>query len=272
MQNTRKIIDRAALKRNRKRADASKLFLHEIALAETQSRLEMINRPFDEITVITPFPAIWTKAFPKARILLDSDILPLKPEFNDLIVHTMCMHWTNDLVGQLIQCRRGLKPDGLCLVVMLGGETLAELRFALRNAESDTVGRLSPRVLPMSQIKDLGALLQRAGFALPVVDSLVQTAEYQDLYHLLRDLRLMGENNALIDRIRQTSRRDLFLRAQSIYAEKFATESGNLKATFEIMSLTGWAPSESQPKPLRPGSASARLADALSTTESILPT
>ncbi len=272
MQNTRNLIDREALERSRKRADASKLFLHETALSEIQARLEIINRPFDEVTVITPFPTIWTKTFPTAQILLDRDILPLKPGSNDLIVHAMCMHWANDPVGQLVQCRRSLKPDGLCLVVMLGGETLAELRHALRNAEANSVGRLSPRVLPMSQIKDLGALLQRAGFALPVVDSLTQTAEYQDFYHLLRDLRWMGENNALSDRIRQISRRDLFSQAEAIYTEKFTTVSGKLKATFEMMSLTGWAPSENQPKPLRPGSAAARLADALATTESILPT
>ncbi|MEX0337643.1 MAG: SAM-dependent methyltransferase, partial [Arenibacterium sp.] len=172
---------------------------------------------------------------------------------------------------QIIQCHRALKPDGLFLGVMLGGNTLAELRTVLAEAESRTRGGLSPRVAPMAEIRDLGGLLQRSGLNLPVVDSFEAVAEYQDIWHLMRDLRAMGESNALANRLRRFTARVVFSEAQRIYAENFSQPgSSRLRATFEILCLTGWAPDDSQPKPLRPGSATARLAEALGTTETPL--
>jgi hypothetical protein len=183
----------------------------------------------------------------------------------------MGLHWANDAVGQIIQCRRAMVPDGLFLGVMLGGRTLVELRMALAEAETRTTGGLSPRVAPMAEIRDMGGLLQRAGLNLPVVDSFETVAEYRDLWHLMRDLRAMGETNALSARLRRFTSRTLFDAAQSIYAEHF-TQPGTarLRATFEILCLTGWVPDESQPRPLRPGSATTRLADALGTRETPL--
>lgn len=182
----------------------------------------------------------------------------------------MCLHWSDDPVGQLIQARRALRPDGLFLGVMFGGETLHELRTALAQAESDLYGGLSPRVAPMAEIRDLGALLQRAGYALPVADSVRLTASYASPLHLMQELRFMGEGNALHSRRRTPASRALFARACEIYVEAFGTDDGRVPATFELIVLTGWAPDASQPQPLRPGSASKRLADALGTEEGML--
>jgi SAM-dependent methyltransferase len=179
----------------------------------------------------------------------------------------MALHWANDPVGQLVQCRRALRPDGLLLALFFGGQTLHELRSALASAEAEVTDGLSPRVLPMGEIRDLGALLQRAGLALPVADSFTQTVSYRDAFHLMRDLRAMGEGNALASRLRRPSRRAVLLRAAQIYAEAHAGPDGRIPATFEILCLTGWATHDSQQKPMRPGSAQARLADALNTAE-----
>jgi len=179
----------------------------------------------------------------------------------------MALHWANDPVGQLIQCLRALKPDGLFLAVMFGGQTLHELRAALAQAESEVSGGLSPRVAPMGEIRDLGGLLQRTGFALPVADRLVLKASYADLPGLMHELRAMGEGNALAQRMRRFAPRRLFSRAEEIYRAAYGLEDGRLPATFELVFLQGWAPDESQPKPLRPGSAQARLADALGAPE-----
>lgn len=179
----------------------------------------------------------------------------------------MALHWANDPVGQIVQARRALTPDGLFLGACLGGRTLWELRSALTEAEVRLAGGLSPRVAPMGEIRDLGALIQRAGLALPVADSLALTVEYRDAFHLMQDLRAMGEGNALAARRRTVAPRALFSEAARIYAESFALPNGRVPATFEFVFLTGWAPADSQPKPLRPGSAAARLADALGVDE-----
>lgn len=268
MTNPPALFDRAALAAHRARALPEALFLHEAARDEVQDRLSMVNRTFTAPAVVTPFPALW-EGF--GKITPDSDTLDLQPGAHDLVVHAMCLHWANDPVGQLIQCRRALKPDGLFLAVLLGGQTLNELRAALGEAESRLTGGLSPRVAPMAEIRDLGALLQRAGLALPVADSVPVTAAYRDLFHLMRDLRAMGETNALSARRRGPTRRALFETADSLYKDHFATPEGRLPATFDLICLTGWAPDESQPKPLRPGSAKARLADALKVPETRLP-
>lgn len=264
------LIDRSALALRRARAQGAAHFLTDIALGEVQDRLEMVNRTFQSPAVVTAFPEHWRALLPDARIVPDDEILDLDVGAHDLVVHGFCLHWANDPVGQIIQCRRALGEDGLFLSVSLGGQTLSELRASLSEAEVRTRGGLSPRVLPMADIRDSGALLQRAGLALPVADGNTVTAEYRDIYHLMRDLRAMGETNALSARIRHATSRDLFRCAEEIYRNNFPGEDGRLMARFEFVTLTGWAPSENQPKPLRPGSAIERLSDALNTKETRL--
>ena len=259
------LTDRHALDLHRARA--SVLLWHQEALAEVQDRLSEVNRTFTAPVVVTPFPAVWQNycAIP------DAEALSLSEGGHDLVVHAMSLHWANDLVGQLVQCRRALQPDGLFLGVLFGGQTLNELRSVLAQAESEITGGLSPRVLPMAEIRDLGGLLQRAGFALPVADSYAKTVLYRDAFHLMQDLRAMGEGNALAKRLRRPTARAIFDSAARLYFETHATAEGLIPATFEIITLTGWAPHESQQKPLRPGSAVNRLAEILNVAERPLP-
>lgn len=269
--NAPSLFDRRALVRHRARVRDEALFLHHAAADEVQDRLAMVNKSFMAPAIVTPFEQIWRDVFTEARIVSDDEVLDLKPGAHDLVIHAMALHWANDPVGQLIQCHRALRPDGLLLVVCLGGETLHELRAALGQAEVEVTGGLSPRIAPMAELRDLGGLLQRAGLALPVADTARLTAEYRDLTHLMRDLRAMGETNSLSGRVKHPTRRRVFARAQQIYADHFATPDGRLAATYELICLTGWSPDDSQQKPLRPGSAKARLADALGTKEGKLP-
>jgi SAM-dependent methyltransferase len=269
--NTQPIMtDLAALARHRARATGSGLFLHEAAADEIQDRLKMVNRAFTDGALISDFPGFWATRFPELRILPPDDTLDLVPAAHDLILHVMSLHWSNDPVGQIIQSRRALRPDGLFLAVAFGGRTLNELRACLAQAESEVSNGISPRVAPMADLRDMGALLQRAGLALPVADSLPLTVEYADLRALMHDLRAMGETNALTDRLRRPTARGVFDRAAELYAAHFATPSGRILATFELVFLAGWAPDDNQPKPLRPGSAQQRLADALRTDETPL--
>ena len=266
------LTDRPALDRARARARrAPALFLHQEAVAEVQERLIEVNRTFTTPAVVTPFPEVWADVLPNAHIVADTEVLALDPGAHDLVIHALCLHWANDPVGQLVQSRHALVPDGLFLGLMFGGQTLAELRACLAQAESALSGGLSPRVLPMGEIRDLGALLQRAGFALPVADTLPLTTTYPTAFHLMRDLRAMGETNALAARNRRPVPRALFDETARIYADAFPAGPDRIKATFEIVALTGWAPHESQQKPLRPGSAVQRLADALGATETPIP-
>ena len=207
------------------------------------------------------------QALPDPRIACDEEILPIRDESLDLVLSGLSLQWVNDLPGALIQIRRALKPDGLFLAALAGGDTLNELRSALIEAESEITGGVSPRVAPFVEIRDAGGLLQRAGFALPVADADTLTVRYRNPFRLLQDLRNMGWSNALIDRSRRPMRRDVLFRAMEIYAEKFSDPDGRARATFEIVYLSGWAPHESQQQPLRPGSARMRLADALGTAE-----
>lgn len=265
---TPELTDREALIRARRRARAAPAdFLHEEAAGDVQERLKEVNRTFAAPAVVTGHPEVWTAAFPAARIVADDEVLALEPGAHDLVIHGLAMHWAADPVGQLVQCRRALQPDGLFIGVLYGGRTLFELRAALAEAEAAVTGGLSPRVLPMGEIRDLGALMQRAGFALPVADSLTWAVSYRDTLQLMDDLRAMGEGNALAGRRRSFTPRGVFAEAERIYREAFGTEDGRIPATFETIVLTGWAPDESQQKPLRPGSAAARLADALKTEE-----
>ena len=243
------------------------MFLQESAADEVQDRIGMVNRQFTRPAVITPFRQVWRDRLPGATIVPDTDTLALEAGAHDLVVHALALHWANDPVGQLIQCRRALAPDGLMIACTFGGQTLQELRRCLAEAEIALTGGLSPRVAPMGEIRDLGALLQRAGFALPVADSVTQTAAYRDALHLMHDLRGMGEGNALAARHRTIPPRALFSTASQAYAQAFPAADGRVVATFELVFLTGWAPGPDQPKPLRPGSARARLADALKVPE-----
>ena len=264
------LTDTRALHERRARARADALFLHERAVEELQDRLAVVNKTFTAPVVVTGFPAAWRDAVPGARCIPDSDTLALEPGTQDLVVHAMALHWANDPIGQLIQCRRALRPDGLFLSVAFGGQTLHELRACLAEAEAAETGGISPRVLPMADLRDAGALLQRAGFALPVADTQTFPVSYADAWSLMRDLRAMGEANALHERLRRPSRRGVFARAARLYAEAFGKDDGRIRATFELVFLTGWAPGPGQPQPLRPGSAQQRLADALGTDETQL--
>lgn len=264
------LFDRRALEARRSRRQPDALFLHQMARDEAEDRLSLVNRTFTAPAVVSPFPEIWAGFQPDLKIVADQDVLALKEGVHDVVVHAMCLHWANDPVGQLIQCRRALTEDGLLLVIMLGGQTLQELRAAMAEAETVVLGGLSPRVAPMGEIRDLGGLLQRAGFALPVADLVPLIAEYRDLTHLIHDLRGMGETNALAQRLKRPAPRALFQLADHIYREHFANAEGRLPATFELVCLTGWSPSDSQQKPLRPGSAKMRLADALKVPETKL--
>jgi SAM-dependent methyltransferase len=265
------LTDRTALALHRARAQRSALFLHETARDEAQDRLSLVNRTFNDVAIVTPFPEIWRPDHPNAAIIPDGEVLDLRPQTLDLVIHAMALHWADDPVGQIIQCRRALKPDGLLLMMTLGGQTLHELRAVLAQAETQISGGLSPRIAPMAELRDMGGLLQRGGLALPVADSVPLNVSYADAMSLMKDLRAMGENNALAGRLRCPSKRGVFEHASQLYAHHFSTPDGRITATFDIICLTGWAPDDSQPKPLRPGSATSSLANALNTTETKLP-
>jgi SAM-dependent methyltransferase len=265
------LTDRTALARHRARARAltghdEALFLHRLALSDLEERLSEVNKRFTTPAVVTGFPQLFA-GWKGAQVVPDDDFIALDPIAHDLVVHFFSLHWANDPVGQLVQCRRALQPDGLCLVVLPGGRSLQELRASLAEAEVAVTGGLSARVVPMGEIRDLGALMQRAGFALPVADSLLQTVEYRSFPALLADLRAAGETNALSARQRRFTRRSVLAEAARVYANSYSTSEGRLAATAELVVLTGWAPHESQQQPLRPGSAKARLADALGVPE-----
>jgi SAM-dependent methyltransferase len=285
------IFDRATLRSRRDRAARVRgaEFLFVEAAERLAERLEDINRVFPraldlgcrdglmaralgtrggiiDLVQADPAPGFASRAS-GLRLAADPEILPFAPASFDAVFSALALHWVNDLPGALLQLRRALKPDGLLLAAMLGGETLTELRQVLIDAEIAEEGGLSPRVSPFADSRDLGGLLQRAGFALPVVDSDRITATYPDALALMRDLRAMGESNAVVERRRNFTRRTTLLRAAALYAERFALPDGRIPATFEIITLTGWAPHASQPQPLRPGSATTRLATALGGAE-----
>ena len=263
-----KLTDRGALLRHRARAArAPALFLHETVADEVEERLAEVNRTFAAPAVVTGWPQVWRDRLPGARIVADEEALNLRAGEHDLVIHALSLHWANDPVGQLVQCRRALRPDGLLIATLFGGRTLHELRAALAGAEAAMAGGLSPRVAPMGDIRDLGGVLQRAGLALPVADVTPLTVSYASALHLMRDLRAMGEANALQDRLRRPTRRAVLLDAVRRYGENHGDAEGRIPASFEVVTLTGWAPDESQQKPLRPGSAAQRLADALGTDE-----
>lgn len=263
-----RLTDRTALARNRARADV--IFLQHAAADDVQERLMEVNRTFTSPAVVTGFPKLWQDWMPSATIVEDKDTIDLQENAHDLVIHALSLHWADDPVGQLVQCRRALRPDGLLLATTFAGQTLHQLRSVLAEAEVAQTGGLSPRILPMGEVRDLGGLLQRAGFALPVADIMPLTVTYESPIHLMRDLRAMGEGNAMDGRKRTPTRRKVFAHAMTRYVDAYSTDDGRIPATFEIATLTGWAPADSQPKPLRPGSATTRLADFLGTKETPL--
>ncbi|WP_029075529.1 methyltransferase domain-containing protein [Kaistia adipata] len=275
MSGAPQIFDRSLLEQHRARAGrmavAGSDFLLRHAASDLAERLTAVNRRFtDTAEIDSQSPALLEalaatdQGGDVARVPLDrTEVLPLAPGSLDLAVSVLQLQWVNDLPGVLSQVRRALKPDGLFMATLLGGDTLQELRAVLTTAESDIRGGAAPRVAPFADIRDIGGLLQRAGFALPVTDSDRLTVRYDSIFHLMRDLRAMGATNALVARDKRPLTRAILARASELYAERYADADGRIRATFELIALSGWAPHESQPKPLKPGSAKMRLADAI---------
>ena len=256
------LSDRTALQRKRSRASAGRtpaMFLHELVADECQQRLNEVNKPFKNPAIVTGFPDFWRGLWPNAKIVADGDLLDLAPGAHDLVIHALALHWANDPIGQMVQCRRALCADGLFLAALFGGQTLSTLRTSLAEAEVAVSGGLSPRVLPMAEIRDLGGLLGRAGLAMPVADALPMRVSYANPWALMHDLRAMGETNALSARLRTPTKRALFNKAAALYPH----DGGRITAEFDLILLTGWCPDDSQPKPLRPGSATIHLSEAL---------
>ncbi|MDN2578360.1 methyltransferase domain-containing protein [Aquibium sp. ELW1220] len=200
-------------------------------------------------------------------LVADGDRLPFEPGSLDLVVSLLNLQEADDMPGQLIQIRRALRPDGLFMACLAGAGTLAELRDCLLAAETDIMGGASPRIIPFADVRDIGGLLQRAGFALPVADVETVGVRYGDMFGLMRDLRSMGATNPLRGRLKHPTRRAVFLRAAEIYAERFSDADGRVRATFNLVWMSGWAPHESQQKPLKPGSGTISLAEALKSRE-----
>jgi len=216
---------------------------------------------------LSPAMAARARTARAPTLVADEEALPFAGTSFDAVFSLLGLHWVNDLPGALVQLRHVLKPDGLLLAAMFGGDTLSELRQSLMQAEIDSLGGAGPRVSPFVDLRDAGALLQRAGFALPVVDADTIAVTYAEPMALMRDLRRMGEANALNDRPRRPGRRNVFARAAAIYRDRFAQADGRVTATFQVVTLTAWAPDPSQQQALRPGTAKARLADALDARE-----
>jgi SAM-dependent methyltransferase len=214
--------------------------------------------------VIRAAPVLDPHGFsPWPSLTADAGLVPFAPESFDLVTSLLALQIVDDLPGALVQLRRTLRPDGLLIGCVLGGETLKELRQVLTDAEIECEGGVSPRVAPFVDVRDMGGLLQRAGFALPVTDSDALTVRYKDLFALIADLRAMGATNPLLARRRQPMDRATLMRAAQLYQERFSDPDGRIRASFELVWFSGWVPHESQQKPLKPGSAQMRLADAL---------
>lgn len=286
------IFDRDLLLTFRRRAfrrginDAD--FLLRRAAYDLEERLDAVERHFEVAVDLAGHTGLAAKAIarsgkadtilrieqdeaflagPFAGIIGDEEALPLKPASADLIVSLMSLHVTNDTPGVMLQIARALKPDGLFLGALSGNGTLGELRESLLQAEVELTGGASPRVFPFADVRDVGGLLQRAGFALPVTDVENATVRYDSIFNLMADLRAMGMQNVLRDRSRKPVSKRLFLRAAEIYAERFSDPDGRIRATFSTIWLSGWAPHQSQQKPLKPGSAKTSLAEALKKAE-----
>ena len=288
------LFDQRLIRQHRQRASrryADFAFLKDAAAIRLADRLELMRRHFDLCLdigahdgrlaqhfaalgkighIIHTDPAVGFAFASKQHgsgVVHALGDLPYKPESFDAVFSCLSLHWVDDLPGLMMQARRLLKPDGLLLVSLLGGNSLAEFKQALAEAEQDITGGLSPRCAPMADIRDIGGLISRAGLALPVADSDRLTVNYPHMFKLMEDLRGMGEQNAMLARLKTPTRRRVFMRAAEIYQQRFARADGQIPASFEIVTVTGWAPHESQQKPIRPGTAAHRLASALETDE-----
>lgn len=288
MPDTLTVFDRRSVRLHRDRA-ASKLPAHDFLLREIAHRLvdrlddfrrkfpvaldlgcrhghlagELARRGGARTLVHCDLSLAMVRRATGTRLVADEEALPFAEASFDLVVSLLNLHWVNDLPGALLQIRQVLKADGLFLAAMFGGETLKELRRSLAEAEIGEEGGLSPRISPFAEVRDAGNLLQRAGFALPVADSETLTVSYGDPLALLADLRGMGETNAVIERRKTASRRATLAQATRRYRQLYGDADGRVPATFQVIYLTAWAPDPSQPRPLRPGSAAMRLAQAL---------
>ena len=273
------IFDRKLLRLRQARARAlgPETFLVDRIAEELGERLSAVLRQFERAADVgTPTDAVRRALAASGKVaavygadsvIADEEALPFADGSLDLVVSALSMQFVNDLPGTLIQIRRALKPDGLLLAALLGGDTLIELREAFAEAEAEIEGGVSPRVAPFADVRVLGALLQRAGFALPVVDSDRLTVRYDSVFDLMKDLRRMDATNTLSERRRAPLKRATLAKMAEIYAKRFADADGRVRATFEVAWLSGWAPHESQQKPLKPGTATQRLADALGAKE-----
>lgn len=273
------LFDRKLLLARRRRAMAlgPETFLLERVTQELVERLAAVKRHFPLALDLGTPDILLSRALKEsgqvgklissAQVASDEETLPFGEAKFDLVVSALSLQWVNDLPGALVQIRRALKPDGLLLAALIGGETLHELRESFAIAESEITGGASPRVSPFAEVRSLGSLLQRAGYALPVVDSDRHVVRYQTIFKLFQDLRRMGATNALVERSRKPLAKKIIARAAEIYAERFSDPDGRLHATFDVLWILGWAPHESQQKPLKPGSAKMRLADALGVPE-----
>lgn len=267
-----------------KAGDEKAPFLLDLVGQDLAERLSVVERQFDAAVELHGYTGATARALlatgkigtlrrvetdaafaaPGDDLLVSPlETVPLAPASVNLVVSPLSLHLTNDTPGVFIQVRRALKPDGLFLAAIPGAGTLQELRSVLLEAESEVTGGAGPRVVPFADVRDMGGLLQRAGFALPVADTETYTVRYASLFSLMKDLRAMGMTNPLAARSRKPLPRAVFLRAAELYAQRYADADGRIRATFSVIFISGWAPHESQQKPLKPGSAKARLADAL---------
>jgi SAM-dependent methyltransferase len=265
------LFDRALLRARQSRALRGEpaTFLLDRVTQDMEERLHAVLRDFADVAdVWTPDEALRNALSDRFKSVAHVDLseqekLPFRPESLDLVVSALAFQFVNDLPGVLAQIRRALKPDGLLLAAMIGSDTLTELRQSFAAAEAECEGGVSPRVAPFADLRDVGALLQRAGFALPVTDVDRIVVRYANAFALMQDLRRMGATNILLERRRTPTRRATMLRMAQIYGERFADPDGRIRATFDVIWLSGWAPHDSQQKPLRPGSAKASLAEAV---------
>ena len=288
------IFDQRLIRQHRQRASnsyADFAFLKDVAAIRLADRLDLIRRRFDLCLDVGAHDGRLAHHFAKfgkighvihtdpadgfalaarqhgSGVVHTLGDLPYKPQSFDAVFSCLSLHWVDDLPGLVMQARRLLKPDGLLLVSLFGGNSLTELKQVLAEAEQEITGGFSPRCAPMADIRDIGGLLSRAGLALPVADSDRLTVNYLNMFKLMRDLRGMGEQNAMLARLKTPTRRRVFMRAAEIYQQRFGLADGQIQASFEIVTLTGWAPHQSQQRPLRPGTAAHRLATALESDE-----
>jgi len=266
------LFDRALLKQRQDRARKSGpvSFLFDRVAEDFGDRLQAVMRNFADVADVATSGELLRgpiadrfKSVTRVDLAAGSENLALAPESLDLAISALAFQFVNDLPGVLAQIRRALRPDGLLLAAMIGGDTLTELRQSFAAAEAECEGGVSPRVAPFADLRDIGGLLQRAGFALPVTDVDRVVVRYANAFALMADLRRMGATNVLMERRRTPTRRATMLRMAEIYAGRFADPDGRIRATFDVIWLSGWAPHESQPKPLRPGSATASLEEAV---------